>query len=78
MTLSTESKHKQKCKNHQNNYQQIDLQFGIYHVEQASTVAYKNRQYDAKAVSPLLFVYYSRVSNVAPQSGFPRWLFGSS
>lgn len=59
-------------------YKQICLELVTYPVEQASTAMYKNKQCDAKAVNPLRFVYCSRVSNVASQSGFLRWLFGSS
>lgn len=57
---------------------QMNLRFVTYPVERASSVVYKSRRCDARAINPSRFVYCSTVSSVAPQSEFPQWLFGSS
>lgn len=56
----------------------MNLRFVTYPVERASSVVYKSRRCDARAINPSRFVYCSTVSSVAPQSEFPQWLFGSS
>lgn len=56
----------------------MNLRFFTYPVERASSVEYKSRRCDARAINLARFVYCSIVSSVAPQSEFPQWLFGSS